>query len=396
MEKEFILITSANFPSGGAAANYLNLFCKGLKENKKNISVWLLKGFAFGSKKVNKRRKNISSDGISYIYLCAANRPLAMLNRIRDEMISFFRLIYYLLKLTNKRKSTSILLYNSELFFNITIFIISKLLRINIISFVSEFRDKSDYNTSFLRKLKWYGYLFNVYFLYRKSSQLIVFSSYLKELYIRQGVYPEKIIVQPNLTDFDIWRTDEKPIKYTLGYSGTPTIKDGIIDLFEAISVLRENNIEITLLLIGDRLFGESLIPKLKEIAKTLNIADLITFTGLVATEEVKYYLAECKILTLTRPDIIQTQAGFPTKLGEYFASGKQILVTNFGDINKYFIPSKEIVTANCGNIEDIAQKITWILENPVESETIRQKGYLKAKEILAYQTNVKRILTRL
>lgn len=38
-----------NFPSGGAGATYLNLFCRGLKSNGYSVSVLLLKGYAFGN-----------------------------------------------------------------------------------------------------------------------------------------------------------------------------------------------------------------------------------------------------------------------------------------------------------------------------------------------------------
>ena len=49
LKKEYILITSSNFPDGGAGANYLNLFCKGLKSDENNVKVFLLKGYLFGN-----------------------------------------------------------------------------------------------------------------------------------------------------------------------------------------------------------------------------------------------------------------------------------------------------------------------------------------------------------
>ncbi len=46
------------------------------------------------------------------------------------------------------------------------------------------------------------------------------------------GFNEQKIIVQPNLTDFDFWSSDNAEIKYTIGYSGAPYLKDGLLDLF--------------------------------------------------------------------------------------------------------------------------------------------------------------------
>ena len=396
IKKDYILITSSNFPFGGAGANYLNLFCRGLKENQKNISVWLLKGFAFGPHKTNDTRKNIFLEEIPYTYLSSPQRPISKFKKIKKDIVSLTRLVIYLASLLKRRHSTSILIYNNELLFNIPIFIISKLLGIKIITFVPEFYDRSSFEGSFLKKLSWYGFLINFNYLNRKSHRLILFSYFLKEIYLNHGVKETKIIVQPNLTDFDFWQTDEGEIKYTLGYSGTPSLKDGLFDLLTAISRLKAENKHITLLIIGDSTFGRSLIPDLQILCESLNISELVTFTGLMDIEQVKKLLSQCKILTLTRPNIIQTQAGFPTKLGEYFASGKQILVTNFGDISRYFIPMKEIVTAECSNINDISDKLKWMLQHPEESEQIRKAGYLKAKQLLSYKESLDRIINEI
>jgi glycosyltransferase involved in cell wall biosynthesis len=393
VKKEYIVITITNFPDGGAPANYLNLFCKGLKENDYKVQVWLLKGFAFGNHIKNENRRNISQEGIPYIYLSSPQRPTGKFRKIVEDSISLVRLFFLLIKLWGKRKSTSLLLYNNEIQFNIPIFFISKIFGFDIISFVSEYYDQSEFGGSFFRKLKWYGFLFNFKYLNKASHRLIVFSYYLKNLYLKQGVKEQNIIVQPNLTDFDFWKTEEKVIKFTLGYSGTPSLKDGLFDLLQVISKLKTENRPISLLIIGDSTFGRSLIPDLQKLCESLNISDLVTFTGLVDIEQVKKHLAECKILTLTRPNMIQTQAGFPTKLGEYFASGKQILSTNFGDIEKYFNPMKEIVIAECGDINDISTKLKWMLQHPDESEQIQKAGYLKAKQILSYRVSLDRII---
>jgi len=65
----YVLITSMNFPSGGAGATYLNLFCRGMKANGRSVEVVLLKGHAFGNYKYTGPRKNITEDGIPYRYM---------------------------------------------------------------------------------------------------------------------------------------------------------------------------------------------------------------------------------------------------------------------------------------------------------------------------------------
>ncbi len=116
-------------------------------------------------------------------------------------------------------------------------------------------------------------------------------------------------------------------------------------------------------------------------------------FTGLVNSSSVKQHLSECKFLAITRPSTVQTKAGFPTKLGEYFATRRPILSTNFGDIERYFEGGVDLVIAETGNPESIAAKIKWMLRNNDALELISQTGYLKAKRLLDYQSAIKRII---
>jgi glycosyltransferase involved in cell wall biosynthesis len=393
INQKYVLITSSNFPAGGAGANYLNLFCKGLIINGFFIRVFLLKGFAFGSFANKSSRKNITEYGTPYTYLGFTKRPRYKFFKLCDEFISVFSVIGLLFSLLNQRKTTTILLYNSEIQFNIPIFLFAYLFRIKIVTFIPEFYDKSVFSGSFFRRLKWYGFLINFSYLNKISNKLIVFSHFLKNEYIKRDFNESDIIIQPNLTDFEYWITKEAEIKYTIGYSGTPSVKDGLYDLFKAISLLKNKTFHVDLLVIGDSTFGNSLIPELKIECQKLGILEKVTFTGLVESSMVKKYLSECKILAITRPSTKQTKAGFPTKLGEYFATKRPVLTTDFGDIEKYFDSGVDIVMAESGNPESIALKIKWMIENNEISDQIAQRGVQKAKELLDYNKSVTRMI---
>jgi glycosyltransferase involved in cell wall biosynthesis len=356
----------------------------------------LLKGHAFGNYVYNGPRKNITEEGIPYTYLGFKQRPVNKFFKIFEELISFYRLNVHLFSLIGKSKSTSLLVFNSELIFNIPILIFSKIFRIKLIEFVAELIDKSEFRRSFFGKVKRFGYIFNFKYLNKITDKLIVFSIYLKNEYVKMGYNENNIIIQPNLTDFDFWKPVNTEIKYTLGYSGAPYLKDGLFDLFKAISLLQKENINLNLLVIGDATFGESLIPGLKVECRKLGITENVIFTGLVESSKVKQYLSECKILTITRPSTIQTQAGFPTKLGEYFATEKPILATNFGDMEAYFTDTVDLIIAECGNPESIALKIKWMLQNTKELESITRRGYKKARQLLEYNTSVERMINLL
>ena len=393
LEREYILITSSNFPGGGAGANFLNLFCKGVKFQNLDIKVYLLKGFLFGNFTTTHKRSNLTDYNVPFIYLGYVKRPNNLFSKFLDESLSFINLIIKLFKVLKNKKNTIIFIYNNELQSNIVIYFFCTIFNIKVVTFVPEFYGKYVFAGSFLRQLKWYGFLYNFYFLNKLSFKLIVFSHYLKDQYLSKGYSESDIIVQPNLTDFDYWEMKDSVNSYTIGYSGSPSIKDGLHDLFTAISILKKQSINVTLLVIGDSPFGNSLIPDLQIICKELGIENNVTFTGLVELDVVKKMLGKCGILALTRPSTIQTQAGFPTKLGEYFASKKQILVTNFGDIERYFLKDVDVVMAQSGDVEQIAQKIKWMIENKPAAEYIRHAGYKTAGLLLEYKSSVKRVI---
>ena len=206
--------------------------------------------------------------------------------------------------------------------------------------------------------------------------------------------YPEgRILVQPNLTDFDFWKSVDNDIIYTIGYSGTPYKKDGIEDLLTAISILRKRGVKINAVIVGDVVNEKSIIPSLISFCRNLGIEDDVKFTGLVSQEEVRRLLNKCMILALTRPNIVQTIAGFPTKIGEYFACGKIILSTKVGDAGSYFNDRNEIIFADAGNPVSIAENLEWILNHKQEVRGIAENGYRRADDLLNYKKIVPSIM---
>lgn len=391
--EEYIVITSSNFPEGGPGANYLNLFCRGLLVHGSTVKVYLLKGHAFGSTKYRGPRTNVSTDGVPFTYLGFRQRPANILFKLADQFLSFIRLQALLMSMLIKGKPVTVLLYNSDIFFNTAVHIAGKFPKIRVVKFAAEIIDKSQYRRSFLGRFSRAAYMFNFRYLNKMSDKLIVFSHYLKNEFLEMGFDERGILVQPNLTDFEFWRPERASIKYTLGYSGAPYMKDGLNDLLMAVRILIEKGLDVSLLIVGDATFGRTLIPGLKAECERLGIEDCVTFTGLVDSGEVKKYLSQCEILAITRPDTIQTKAGFPTKLGEYFALKKPILATRFGDMEKYFRDGTDLILAECDDPGSIASKLEWMIHNQEELTAIALMGNKTAEQLLEFNGSMKRIL---
>jgi glycosyltransferase involved in cell wall biosynthesis len=387
--REYILITSSNFPRGSAAANYLNLFCRGIINSGSTIEVFILKGYFLKGRKTDDSKRNRTDYGVNYTYLAFVNRSSNKINKIIGDLYGFFSLGYLLLSFFKSRKSKTVFTYNNELHNSLLLNLYCRLTGIKIVTFVPEYYDISVFSGNIFQKLKWYGFLLNFHYINRLSDKLIVFSSYIKNKYLEKNYPEENIMIQPNLTDFSFWCNGNGDIIFTIGYSGTPNKKDGIEYLLSAVGLLKRKNINATLLIVGDVVDEKSIIPSLNEFCKKTGIEELVTFSGYVTIDEVRTLLNKCIILALTRPNIVQTVAGFPTKIGEYFACNKTVLSTRIGDVGNYFKDKEEIIFAEPENPESIAKSIEWILNNQLASSEIAANGNKKARELLDYQKRV-------
>ncbi|MBE0674158.1 MAG: glycosyltransferase, partial [Bacteroidales bacterium] len=295
-----------------------------------------------------------------------------------------------LLYLLVKGKHVTILLYNSDLFFNTSVHLAGKFAKIKVVKFAAEIIDKSQFKPSILGRVSRAAYMVNFRHLNKMSDKLIVFSHYLRDEFLKIGFDESRILVQPNLTDFEFWKPEDTSVKYTLGYSGAPYMKDGLNDLLMAVKILIQKGLYVSLLIVGDATFGRTLIPGLKTECEKLEIVDCVTFTGLVNSDEVKKYLSQCQILAITRPDTIQTRAGFPTKLGEYFALKKPILATRFGDMEQYFKDGSDLILAECDDPKSIASKLEWMIHNQEKLTGIALTGNITAEQLLEFNGRMK------
>src|SRR5690606_275334 len=203
--------------------------------------------------KRNSLKSNITDYNVRFSYLGFAIRSQFKLAKIIEDIISFFETIGVMLNLGLSNRKKIILIYSNEVLPTIPVYFIARLFKIKVISFVYEFVELDDIKRmNIVEKLKSYSFLVNHNYLKRFSNKLIVFSSFLKNDFIKRGFNSSQILIQPNLTDLEGWSIPETPIKYTIGYAGTPSRKDGILDLLDAIKILKDEYPNITLLIAGD------------------------------------------------------------------------------------------------------------------------------------------------
>jgi glycosyltransferase involved in cell wall biosynthesis len=121
-----------------------------------------------------------------------------------------------------------------------------------------------------------------------------------------------------------------------VAYAGAPGgTKDGVPTLLEAFALLSKQHTDLKLCIVGDGP-GPGVLDALSSLAARLGIADRLVLAGRLDPDQVPPYLCNAEALCLARPDNRQAAGGFPTKLGEYLATGVPVVVTRVGSVPDY------------------------------------------------------------
>ena len=210
----------------------------------------------------------------------------------------------------------------------------------------------------------------------KQIDGLFVISTFLKQAYIDRGVDARKVhiinmTVDPSRFEGLQKQGDEKSIVYC--GNGTNN-KDGVDQLIKAFAIVHEKYPDYQLKIMGPSPQRGDSSGNI-ELVEQLGQQDSVIFTGQKSPEEVPQLLKNATILALDRPDSLQAQNGFPTKLGEYLLTGNPVCVTNVGDIPSFLKDGVSAIVAEHDNVEDFSSKLLWVIEHPREAAEIGKRG---------------------
>lgn len=391
------ILFTTNFPYGGASANLLRYFSFCLKNEGHTVEVFLPTGAFYGDKVDQQSERKGAINGIEYKRLGFIYHPRNFIGKFFDSILGLFLPFFFLLhkKLTNRLDI--IIIYNPRLS-TLLFHLLSKvLLSKKLILIVPEFYEKPKSSFFSLSSLKYLDFYLGINYFYKYADKFIVLTEYLRNYLALRCKSGKRILIMPNLIDPERFNLNSvMPFKSgttTIGYVGTPTRKDGITDLIKSFSIINRLNHDTHLLIIGDITNGNTILPELKKYAFGLGIPeDSITFKGLTSHAEIPRLLLSCQILALTRPKGVFAEAGFPTKLGEYFSCKKPVVLTRVGDMASYYSDKEQVVFAEPEDITSIVTAFKFVIDNPAKAQEIGMNGFLWMEKNLSYLNQAQKI----
>lgn len=221
-----------------------------------------------------------------------------------------------------------------------------------------------------------------------KFNHCFVISSAIKNFFEEHGMDKRRISIYPMTIDpnrfKDISRQpDALP---SLVYCGNmQNSKDGLSNLIEAFGASKSAKNVFDLVLYG-KLPGRAEMDVYREQIRRLGVADKVKFMGNIPMSKMPQALANAHGLVLCRPQSRQAECGFPTKLGEYLATGHPVVVTNVGDIGHYIKDGVNGYIVEPNDILSFAERMDKIASDPKTADELGARG----KELTLKEFNYK------
>ena len=243
----------------------------------------------------------------------------------------------------------------------------------------------------------------NLYFRYEKWSALkIWFRKYDGIVAISENLYnlaehfkksSAKIIKIPILVEDNKEDVSEKPL-YSVPYiihTGTMNEnKDGISYILKAFANYKKNDKK------GCRLIftGPDAVPNCPYIPlmEKLGIRNFVDLKGLVDRKvlyNLQHYASASIIYKVVNT---QTKYCFATKTGEVLIQGVPVITTSVGEAKNYIIDGNNGFIVEAGNINQLSEKIEYIIDNPDKAICVGQEGRKLAIEHFNYLKHGKRL----
>ncbi len=360
-----------------------------------------IRGFLNGLKKLGHEYAVISSGdlpvggGVS-IYKVAYSNFFSNLPEVHSIVYNF-RLIRHAKRIIEKEKPDFIYHRHSE--FNFSSTVLAKHFNIPLVLECngSEVWIKKNWGRIYLEKMLKLAE--DIQFI--GADVITVVSHVMKNDLIRLGVDADKILVNPNGVDPDVFHPDVDGSSVRRRYHLTKTIVAGFVGTFgpwhglpvlaKSIKHCVKKNNRIRFLIIGEG----TLRNEVENIIRDDGVTEYAILTGSVAHEKIPRHLAACDILLsphVENPDGT-TFFGSPTKLFEYMAMAKPTVASGVGQIGEVIQDGVNGLLMKHEDEIDLAKKILILAHDKNLRDRLGAQARRDAVAHFSWTKNAQRVI---
>ncbi len=186
---------------------------------------------------------------------------------------------------------------------------------------------------------------------------------------IARGIGEDRVFVIPNAVDLDQFPLGGDPDRdlverygldgrVVLGFIGSFYAYEGLSSLVESLPKILQDAPGVRVLLVG----GGPQVEKLKELARSLAVAEKVHFVGRVPHAEVQRYYDLLDILVYPRLSMRLTELVTPLKPLEAMARGKLVVASDVGGHRELIENGVTGVLFKSGSADELAETLRQIL----------------------------------
>lgn len=196
--------------------------------------------------------------------------------------------------------------------------------------------------------------------------------------YVPNGVDLERFKSVDEVTSREIWKRINTEDNDIIAYVGSLNLVNHPVDLLlEAFSVIFQRYNNVKLMIIG----GGKDLQELKNLARTLGVADHVVFEGRVDPSLVPNYFEFANVSVDPVYDTPAAKGRCPLKIFESWAMGVPFVTSDVGDREILAGSPPAMLLSKPGDKIDLAEKILTVIKNPDLANELSVAGRKQAQK---------------
>lgn len=169
--------------------------------------------------------------------------------------------------------------------------------------------------------------------------------------------------------------------------------KDGFVGMVEAFGLACKKLTHNIKFISTGNLEKSPHVNQIKQVIKKYGIEDDIIFTGYLNKEELRNYLSKSSLVIINKYETQQNKYCFSTKLAEYLAASKPVIITRVGEAMNWLEEKKNALIIEPHDVNQLAESIVLLFENNKLRKQIGKGGNILCQKAFRYEVYGKKMV---
>ena len=210
------------------------------------------------------------------------------------------------------------------------------------------------------------------YWIIRSADRVIAVTRAMKDLLVSHGVREDRITVVYDAAETDRISSEKLPgSAKSVIHLGTVDRQHNVEVFVQAMPHVLKRHPDARFLIVG----GGRELENIMALARQLGVYDSCLFTGYLPCDAAREYLKKSLVGVIPRHDTLPNRIVTTLKVYEYWASATAVVATKMAGIAEIAGDGRDIMFFKSGSPEDMAEKISLLLDDPELAGRIGRGG---------------------